>query len=452
MKILSVTIVFALALLAGLFTGVVAQDNQQQERRAKPILSNSVYRPINQAQQAIQEGDYQKALDELNNLLARGDRLKDYDKAKTLQMLTIVYIHQQDYPKAVESSIEALAVNALELEAQIEMRYNLVSMLFVLERYDEALQQLEIWIAETPELDAQANFTAAQLYLTVDRLPEAQRFAETGMALHRADMATPPKENWYRLLLSIYGQQKNYKKAATLAEQLLSFWPAKLEYYNQLSGLYQQLERQKEAWAILDIAFHNQLLTKQEDYVRLLQLHRFFGYPSRGGMIFQQAMTTEIVEETEEQWENLANAWLQSRQWQRAEAALAEAAQRSDTGKHWVRLCQTTLQDERWQDSHQYCQHALEKGGLKEEKASTWQLMAMVNFSMNNYAEAIHYFKKCSENLSTKQYCEEWLNHVNNVVTVAEQQRLRAEELERQAQQRRQNRDSMINQALLMIE
>ncbi len=50
-----------------------AQDDQKQERRAKPILSNSVYRPINQAQEAMQEGDYAKALAVLDDLLARGD-------------------------------------------------------------------------------------------------------------------------------------------------------------------------------------------------------------------------------------------------------------------------------------------------------------------------------------------------------------------------------------------
>ncbi len=429
-----------------------AQDDQKQERRAKPILSNSVYRPINQAQEAMQEGDYAKALAVLDDLLARGDRLKAYDRAKTLQMMTIVYIQQQDYPKAVASSIKALAVDALEIEAQTEMRYNLVSMLFVLERYDEALQQLEIWIEENPELNAQENFTAAQLYLTADRITEAQQYAEAGMALHQADESSAPKENWYRLLLSIYGRQKDYSRAAHWAEQLLSLWPAKVEYYHQLSGLYQQLERQKEAWAILDIAFHNQLLTKQDDYIRLLQLHRFFGYPYRGAEIFQQAMHAETVETTEDHWEDLANAWLQSRQWQQAETALKQAAQISSSGQHWVRLCRTALQDERWQDSHGYCQNALDKGGLGDDKASTWQLMATVNFSMNNYSDAIQYFQRCSKEQSTQQYCQEWLSHVENVLARAEQQRKRAEEQAKLAEQRRQNRDSMINQALLMIE
>ena len=430
----------------------LAQENQQRERRAKPVLSNNVYRPLNEAQQAIQVGDFYKALEVLDKLLARGDRLKGYDRAKTLHLKTISHIQQQDYPHAVISSKEALILNALEVEAQNEMRYNLINMLFILERYEEALRQLEIWIVEIPELDAQGCFTAAQLYLTVDKLPEAQHYAELGMDKHRANDSVAPRENWYRLLLSIYGRQKDYAKAALIAEQLLGFWPAKLDYYHQLSGLYQQLDRQKESWAILDIAFRNSLLAKTDDYVRLLQLYRFLDYPYRGAEIFQQALAAEKVEKTEAHWESLANAWLQSRQWQSAETALNQAAQLSDSGEHWLRLCQAAFQDERWQQSQQYCQNAMDKGGLKDDKGSAWQLMAMVNFSMNNYLGAIRYFRLCAEQSATEKDCRDWLSYVENLLVLAEDEKRRAVTQAELAERRRHDRDSMIDQALMMTE
>jgi hypothetical protein len=439
-------------ILACLPTLCLSQGEESQERRVKPVLSNSVYRPINEAQQAMQAGDYTKALQVLDELLERGDRLKAYDRAKIFHLKTIAFIQQQDYAKAATSSESALAINALELEAEKEMRYNLVNIYLILESYDQALAHLEIWIATYDDLDAQACFTAAQLYLTVEKIPEAQHYGEMGLAKHQANSDEPPRENWYRLMLSIYGHQKNYQQAALIAEQLLSFWPDKLEYYHQLSGLYQQLDRQKEAWAVLDIAYHNALLNKASDHERLLQMHRYFAYPHRGARIFTQAMESEIVTASEDHWESLANARLQARQWQLAESALSQAAALSDTGKHWLRLCQSAFQDERWQQSQQYCHSALDKGDLGSDEGSAWQLLAMINFNTSQYQSAMRYFERCSNHADTGKDCQDLLQHVTDLVAAAEAEAERVQEQARLAEERRHNRDQLIDQALLLGE
>lgn len=446
------TIRFGLILLLIIPAVVWAQNEQNNERRAKPVLSNSVYRPINKAQEAMQDGNYTAAIEIFDELLARSDRLTDYDQAKVLQMKTIAYIQQQDYVNATASSEAALDIDALELEAGKELRYNLVNMYFILERYQQALQHLEIWINTYSELEPQVCFTAAQLYLSVENLDRAQYYGELGREKHEADPDFVPQENWYRLMLSIYGRKKDYDKAAEIAEALIGFWPDKLEYYHQLSGLYQQLERHKEALSVLVVAYRNTLLKSSDDYARMLQMHRYFGYPYRGAVFYDQAINSNIVAAEEESWEDLANAWLQSRQWSLAEAALNEAAVLSDSGKHWLRLCQSTFQDERWQQSLHYCQNALDKGGLEKEESTALQLLAMINFSTNDYENAIRYFDRCATQVATHRDCNDWLEHVKNLVTIAEEEKQFAERQSRLEEERRNNRENLIDQALLMKE
>ena len=452
-KVLSLAIFIQITLVGICGVRMVqAQDNDATERRAKPVLSNNIYRNMNKVQEAIQAEDYATALSELDALLARGDRLQGYDRAKTLHLKTIVFIRQENYPQAVTTCKQAIATRALELTTEQDLRYTLVRMLFVLERYDEALQELETWLAEIEGLSAEAAFTAAQLYLTLDKLPQAQQYAEQGMALHQAEADVAPRENWYRMLLSIYGRQKNYQQAIVIAEQTLSFWPDKLEYYHQLSGLYQQIDQQKRAWAILDIAYHNDLFTDANDYNRLLQMHRYFAYPQRGARIFATAMENSYVDKNSDNWESLANAWLQARQWQQAESALVAAAQLSDNGERWLRLCQIAFQNQQWQQSLNYCNNALDQGGLAEDRGTVWQLMAQVNYTLDNYTTAAGLLEKCSEVGLTQQDCQSRLEHVKKVIAFKAAEKAHADEQVRQLEERRLNRDTLIDSALLMTE
>lgn len=453
MRFQFIIVLFALVYAClSISSSVYGQEQQSQERRAKPILSNSVYRPINKAQEAMQSQDYATALSVLDDLLARGDKLKGYDRAKTLHLKTIMYIQQEKYVEAVESATQAIAVDALELETQRNLRYNLVSMLFVLERYPEAIEQLELWLGETQQLDAQANFTAAQLYLTVNKLDTARRYAEQGLQLHQADTAATPKENWYRLLLSIYGQLELYEQAANLAETIVGLWPAKFEYYQQLVGLYQQLDRQQEAWAMLSIAHRNALFEREDNYLRLLQMHRFLSYPYRGADIFQQNIDAGVIQPTEDNWEALANAWMQARQWQAAETSLQTAAQLSDEGQHWLRLCQIAFQDERWQQSLDYCNKAVAKGELGDKLATAWQLLAMIHYSTDDYQAAADYLVKCKAETTTQKDCGQHLALVNNLIAFERDKRIREEQEARRAEERQRQRDSMIEKAILMTD
>ena len=218
MKKISSFVLWLLLLLT--FHPGLTQEENTRERRVKSVLSNSVYRPVNEAQQALQSGDYPKSLQILDELLARGERLKAYDRAKIFHLQTVIYLQQQDYAKAAASSESALSLMVLEPEAEKEIRYNLVNIYFILERYNQALAHLETWIATYDDLNPQACFVAAQLYLTVEKMPEAQHYGEMGLTKHQADAGEPPRENWYRLMLSIYGQQKKYQQAANIAEQL----------------------------------------------------------------------------------------------------------------------------------------------------------------------------------------------------------------------------------------
>jgi tetratricopeptide (TPR) repeat protein len=145
------------------------------------------------------------------------------------------------------------------------------------------------------------------------------------MELLRSQPDRQPKESWFQLLASIYLQQRNYRAASPVLEQAVSYWPHRLTYYIQLSAVYQEMDRQADAFSILSIAQYNNLLKKESDINRLVQLYRYFDHPYKGAKIYKDAMNRKLIKLNEKNWESVANAWLQAREWRLAEESLKNA-------------------------------------------------------------------------------------------------------------------------------
>lgn len=423
-----------------------------EEGSRSPTLSSSAFRNMFEIQEALQNEDYEGALRQLTAVLARGDKLKPYDKAKALELLAVVHMSREDYGRAAEAAQRALSLDALEESSVTLLHHRLFYLYFFLEDYRRSIRHIETWFKREANPDVQSYFTAARVYAVSGNINKALDLALQGMeALHRQPQREP-RESWYQLLISIYLQQKQYPEAAGALEQALSRWPDRADYYLQLSAVYQTLSRERESLAILSMARRNRLVNRESDLERLVQLYRYFEYPFKGAAIFREAMNREHVKATEANWEAIANAWLQAREWSRAESALKKTAGLSDTGKHWLRLCQIAFQDERWADARDYCRQALNKGGLGEEAGTAWYLIALERYYRNDTMQAKRAFARCSEwgEGHTRKACERWHSHLTKVL---EQQRRESERLQQQGLQtekRRQELQEEIDSVLMM--
>jgi tetratricopeptide (TPR) repeat protein len=374
--------------------------------RQTSTLSSSMSRNMFEVQEALQKENYEAALQQLTELLGREDKLKPYDKAKALELLTAVHMSREAYGPAAKAAKRALALNALEEDSVTLLHQRLFYLYFFLEDYPRSIKHIEAWFSREPQPDIQSYFTAAQVYAVSDHMDKALDMALQGMEALRNNPERAPRENWYQLLISIYLHHKQYPEAAGALEEAVSLWPHRANYYLQLSAVYQELKRERESLAILSIAHRNGLVNNESDFERLLQLYRFFEYPFKGASIFRDEMKRENVDATEANWETLANAWQQAREWSRAESVLQRTAELSDTGEHWLRLCRIAFQDERWAEARQYCRQALDKGGLEDEAGTAWYLIALERYYRDAFKKAKQAFARCSRWEKTQKDCE----------------------------------------------
>lgn len=414
------------------------RDESGSKRHRSQTLSRSVSRDMFEVQEALLDEQYDLALVTLTAMLSRDGGLSGYDKAKILEMMTFAHMSLEHYRRAAQAAERAIRLDALEESSRNQLYQRLFYLYYFLDEYPKAIEYIGKWFGVEPNPDIQSFFTAAQIYALSEDMGNALRFALKGMEILKSAPARKPREGWYQLLISIYFNTRRFAEAADVLEQALSLWPQRTDYYLQLSAVYQELNRGRESLAILSVAYQNNLLNKESDLDRLLQFYRYFDYPFKGASIFGSGLQQEMITSNEKNWQEIANAWMQAREWAQAEAALQQAAGLSDTGKHWFRLCQITYQEERWTDSQRYCRAALDKGGLEEAQGAAWYLLALGKYYQNETLEAKELFKRCMDWASTQNDCAHWYAYLTQALSDREEEseRIRRENMENEERRR----------------
>ena len=401
-------------LVFSLTATVASEPERKKERQTKKaqVLSAYAFKPVSEAQKAMEKEDYAQAILILEQLLASGKKLKPYDKAMSYQLLGFIYISKENYQKATVEFERALATTALDETSILNLRYTLAQLYSSMGQYRRSINNLEIWFKQANNPGERAYFLAAQVYALTEDYNKALSFAEQGMTRHEKNAAENPRENWYRLSLAIYLQLSRHSEAIVLLEKMIRLWPGRPDYYRQLAGVNQALGNDRQSLAILALAHHNGLLKSESDIHRLVQLYRYHGYPYKAARILQQEVEANRIAESKKNWEELGNAWMQSREWEKATASLRHAARLSEDGKLWLLLCQTSMQDEKWQRSREECLHAIDKGGLERDEGKVWQLLAVARYESGERNSAVRAFKKCSRFDLTKKQCSAWISHI----------------------------------------
>ncbi len=425
------------------FSAAYAQKKQKPKAKRTETLSKPAYEIIIKAQEALQAEMDSVALAEVNKILSNCAKYKPYDCAVAHQTRGYVYANQDNYRASAQEFEAALSSGTLADYTALDLRYNLAQLYLGMEQYNKAIQSLEIWFRQAENPGAEALFLAAQAYALVERLTEALSYAERGMA-----KALEPRENWYRLTLAIYLELERFTPALPLLEKMVANWPTKKEYFSQLGALYQEKDRHKDSFAMLALAYDNNLLTKSDEFVRLAQLYRFYDYPYKAAKILQKEISAGRIKKTKKNYEELGMAWLQAREHKKALGPLKIAGDKSKDGDINLLLCQTYFQDEKYNEAAKNCQKAVNKGGLKSNGGTAYQLLGIALDNQDKKTEAVKAFERCLDWESTERDCRRWVRHVNQKIDYERKEIERQEAAEAAAKLRAEQQDEEINRVL----
>lgn len=396
------TILFLTLSLLVLGSASAADDEKQF------LLSEKTYKALNQAQELMEKENYQQAKQQLGSLLSTVEK-GSYEQAVVLQTLGFLYSSLEQYKKATETFQQALDLNALPEDVTQTLRYNLAQLLIADEQYKKGIPLMESWLAAEKKPDNTVYVLLASAYYRVNNFSKAADRIQIAIKNDKA-----PQEDWYRLLLSSYLSLKHYKSAISVLELLITRYPDKKMYWDQLAALYMQENKEFTSLAVRMLAKRLDL-TEPKTLVNLADMYRYLRVPYKAGQLLEQGMEQNVIPSNFENLNKLADSWLAARENQRAVDTLKVMLPMDSSGDTQLKLGQIYISMEQWGNAIDTLSSALKL--LKGKKlGQTYAMLGTAYYHQDNFEQAKAQFLKAASFEAQKKQAAQWLQHINSLL------------------------------------
>jgi tetratricopeptide (TPR) repeat protein len=368
------------------------------------LLSQPTYRSMSTIHELMNSGKSHAALNALNKLLLKV-RHRPYESAVILQTMGYVCHTLGRDAQAIAYFEQALAKKTLPNKVVLNVTYNLVQLLITSKNYQKGLHYLKQWFEQEAKPSAQSLFLAATAYFYVEQYEQAILYVNKAIA-----NASPPQKYWYQLLLACYYELTRYKEAARILEQLTNYYPKERDYWIQLAGVYQKLNRDTSAVAILELAYRMDML-EETDMLRLVNLYLYRGMPYQAAQLLDTEMEKGSIKRTTDHWLLLTDSLVLAQEPERAITALRQAAKLADKGSLYQRLGQMLYRLERWEEAVQAFDTALGSDRL-DQPARVQLLLGVAAQHAGFHKRARSAFIKALDDDETREQAQAWLDRL----------------------------------------
>ncbi len=407
-------IIFSLLLLPVGQLGVsyVQAQEAQKEKPKKPktrrtqVLGKTAFRLIEKSQELLAEEKYDEAMEPLQTIMA-GENFKAYEKAVAIQTSGYIYAGKEDYEATIGAFERAIATGDLPPRVVSDLTYGLAQLHLAKERPRKSLQLMEQWFAaQEKEPGGDPYALKAQIHLILDELRAAEQAIKKALSKEEE-----PKQQWTRILLSVLLQEERYGEARPILEDAVQIWPGVKAFWEQLTAIYYHFEEEDLAFVARRAMHVQDMLVSTKELSSMAQLYLYHDVPIKAAEILQSGMDGDRIEKTGKNYELLARAYMQAREWDKAIAPLTRAAEMSDEGKFYVQLAQSYVQGEKWGLAESALVKALNKGGLDDE-ADSWLLLGIARTRLEKYDAAIKAFRKAGDDDDVAKDAFRWIRSI----------------------------------------
>lgn len=395
----SATLLRLCILLASLAaTGANAEDKQ------KNTVSPETFKALNKARELSDTSRFQEAVSLLKAHLPKvaGNR---YEAAMINQYLAYAYLEDHRNAQAMTALEAALqGADTLPADSVQNLRYNLAQVAMQTGKYEKAAAELDKWFPLEKNPSADAWYMRGLAYYKLSRFKQATAPLKKAIALSA-------HEDWYVLLLSIYLEQKQYRDAISVLNQLLSLYPSKREYWMNLVDAQLILKDYDKALATL-ILVHHRFDLEEKDLLRLAQLYMHQNIPYSAAKLLTQMFKTGRIGRSAANMELLANSWALAREHEKELEVLKQVAAMKNDGASYLRCAHIQLKLTRWKEAMAMLDKSLATGNLKNPEQAHL-LMGIAAFNAGNAGRAVSAFTEAGKYRKTKGQAARWLQQVN---------------------------------------
>lgn len=385
-----------------------AQCGKSRQVGAK-ALDEVTWNQLNDVYELVGQEKYDAAYAELQKMVNRAGR-DEYLQAILYQALAQVEWSRENYDPALNYFEKAVGLDALPDQAHFALMYQIAQLYFMKDRFQDALDRLELWFCTAPaeKITAAAYVLKASIYAQMKDYPQALAAIETAIS-----MEPTPKEPWYQLKLAAQYELEQFPQAAETLVAMIAHWPDKKTYWSQLAQTYFNLKQDDKALAVAALAYRKKLLDTQADILFLSNLYANAEVPYKAADVLQKGMESGVVEASARYWTVVADNWYAAEEMEKSLAAYERAGSAAKDGDIDLRRAYILVDLERWPLARDALDAAIEKGGLDETKTGEAYLMrGMAHFNLGNFDQASSDWGRASRYPRTKDAAQQWMNHL----------------------------------------
>jgi len=370
-------------------------------------LSERTFKRLTVIHDLMGESKYDEALVLLDKLRPK-TRNKKYEYANVMQTYAFAYAAKDQYKKAVTAFRESLSTNALPDIVQLPIRYNMAQLLAAIPNYQESAVSYEEWFSKAENKSTESYVFGATIYAQLNIYSKAVEKIKTAIS-----MSTAPKESWYQLLLAMYYQEKKYILSKDVLETMVSKWPDNKVYWEQLSGIYFTLNENRKALAVQELSNKRGYLNEEKKLMNLVNMYLLESIPYKGAKLLEVSIKKGLIEDSGENLQKLGEAWMVSKENDKALYYLEKAALKQGKGKLYLQIAQLYTDTEKWGKVITTIDQALKTGNLKNP-GKAYLLLGMAYYEEGKKQKALTAFREGNKFPKSAKQAKQWINHLNS--------------------------------------
>tara|TARA_B110000090_G_scaffold133708_1_gene147157 strand:- start:117 stop:1328 length:1212 start_codon:yes stop_codon:yes gene_type:complete len=377
-------------------------------------ISQFTYGFLKRINEYIDDENYEEAQRDLDIFVRRYFlNEQSYERSLINQLYGNFYAVQGKYEEAIPWFVKSLKFKKIPLVTGLQVRRNLAQCYFQNSNYSGTIKILEEYKA--------ISIKRGLLFAPTDRVMlgisyfKDDKYEKAYINISEANqLSTTYKEDWLGYELSLAIQLKKYAEAIETAQLLIFVNPDKKEYWKQLSGLYYTQDADNESLAGLELAYEQNTLTKEKEYLDLSRYYLYKNLPQKAIKTIRYGIDTGIVSESKKNYELLADSYFILKDRAKGIQYLEESLQLESDPNTAFKIGRFAFEEEDWNTAFKYLQEA-KKLKYNKTPGRLDILMGISLYELGNYQKSKIFFNNALEFDESKISAEGWLSYLDDL-------------------------------------
>ena len=387
----------------------------QPSYAGEDTVNQAVARYLTRIHKYMEEEDWENAERELIQTARRYFKNEDsYERALINQLYGQFYALQRDYKSAIPWFEKALAKSRLPFAADLQVTYSLSQCYFQTGRYKDVIKTLENYRVKASKRGQ--NMAPVQLMvLGIAYFQEADILNAYANISEANATATKLNEEWLQYEFALAVKLEKFDEAINVGQFLVFVNPEKKSYWKQLSGVYYGSESEELSLAGLELAYENDVLDKEKDYIDLARYFMFKELPIKAIDVLNDGINIKKVKQNRKNYEFLADAYFLSKDRVKGIDALIKAEAIEKDADLSYKIARFAFENEDWSKAITYFSQA-KKQGYEKYPGRLELLLGISYFEISKYEEALSFLNESMEFDSSSSAAEGWINYIKDIL------------------------------------